>query len=667
MAHTKSFDPGFFDYERILDDLFDMVFIVDIESRKMVYINAMARQITGYDLKTLNEKGIENFREPMQGMPGFQTHLRQLQEKKQLIDRAHLHCANGQMIPVEAKTKAVAYGGREYSLAIVRDISQVLQKENKLKTAVDKNVALLKSYKDAIDESAIVSKSDKKGRITYANQNFCDLTGYTPQEVVGKPHNIVRHPDTPKEVFRQMWQKIKSKQVWKGKLKNRKKDGTHYWVDITIMPILDQNNDIKEYIGVRHDITELVESQQELKRIASTDSLTGRGNRFSLLSDIESARRPAMAIIDIDHFNEINDFYGSSFGDAVLTDFGSFLQQQLQESSYRLYRLHGDEFAILCDCEDKNVFMDFIQRVHENIKNRAFYVQDKPLSLQTTVTVSFEKSSVLLSTADMAKKYAKKNRLHFFVYDSSLDLNKEYESNLKWSAKLQKAFEQDRIIPYYHGIYNNTTGKIEKYECLVRMVEKEGKVISPFFFLDVAKRSKQYIKLTKKMIDSSFAYFANRQEEFSLNITLEDIQSDSLQEYLFAKLAKYGIGKRLVIEMVESEGIDSKNQKVVSFISRLREFGVQIAIDDFGTGYSNFEYLIKLQADYIKIDGSMIKNIDKDRDSEEIVKTIIDFAKKRGMKTVAEFVSNEGVFAKVKALGIDYSQGFLLHEPAPEV
>jgi EAL domain-containing protein (putative c-di-GMP-specific phosphodiesterase class I) len=264
----------------------------------------------------------------------------------------------------------------------------------------------------------------------------------------------------------------------------------------------------------------------------------------------------------------------------------------------------------------------------------------------------------------MAKKYAKNKRLHFFIFETSFDFNKEYENNLLWTLKIKEALETDRIVPYFQGIYNNKTQKIEKYECLVRMIEN-GKVISPFFFLDTAKKSKQYLEITKRMIDLTFSEFSQSQYEFSLNLTLEDIESDEMTEYLFDAMKKHKIKKnQLVIEIVESEGIDTHNEKVSKFLRRLKNTGVKIAIDDFGTGYSNFIYLVKFQANYVKIDGSMIKNIDTDQDMQEIVKTIVAFARRMGMKTIAEFVSSQAIFETVQSLGIDYSQGFLLHEPA---
>jgi PAS domain S-box-containing protein/diguanylate cyclase (GGDEF)-like protein len=660
------------------DNLQDAIFLIALDNKEIVFANKAAQVLLEMDFDTICKTGIDNIREGVENKQNFDTHVKHLTKEGFVIELANVITASKKKIPVEAHAKVVQIQSRIYNLAIVRDITHRKEYESKLKDLnahleaqvrkktryLEKNLAFLESYKKVIDKSLIVSKSDLSGRITYANENFCKLTGYSQQEVLGKPHNIVRHPDTPKSVFKDMWNTILDKKTWQGLLKNIKKDGSHYWVDITIMPILDENNEISEFIGVRYDVTELIQSKERLESMAQTDTLTNYGNRFKLINDINECENPALALIDIDRFNEINDFYGSQIGDAVIIQFGQKLQEKIDRLGYSLYRLHGDQFAVLAPKSQRVVFADFIKDLNASLGHEKFNIAGKTIPFQTTATVSFETKDQLIATADMAKKYAKNKRLHFFIFETSFDFNKEYENNLLWTLKIKEALETDRIVPYFQGIYNNKTQKIEKYECLVRMIEN-GKVISPFFFLDTAKKSKQYLEITKRMIDLTFSEFSQSQYEFSLNLTLEDIESDEMTEYLFDAMKKHKIKKnQLVIEIVESEGIDTHNEKVSKFLRRLKNTGVKIAIDDFGTGYSNFIYLVKFQANYVKIDGSMIKNIDTDQDMQEIVKTIVAFARRMGMKTIAEFVSSQAIFETVQSLGIDYSQGFLLHEPA---
>jgi len=259
------------------------------------------------------------------------------------------------------------------------------------------------------------------------------------------------------------------------------------------------------------------------------------------------------------------------------------------------------------------------------------------------------------------KKHSQKFKYEI-IYSKDLQLEKFYENNRIWAVRIKNALNDDRIVPFYQAIYNTKTKKIEKYECLVRLIGKDGKVYSPFYFLDIAKKSRQYLLITKKVIEKSFEYFKDKDFEFSINLTLEDIIDKNMREFILKKLHEYNIGHKVVFEIVESEEIVDFDE-INEFIANVRELGCKIAIDDFGSGYSNFAYLIKLKADYIKIDGSLIKDILTNKNSEEIVSTIINFSKKQGFKTIAEFVSSKELFDKISELGIDYVQGYYIGEP----
>ena len=218
------------------------------------------------------------------------------------------------------------------------------------------------------------------------------------------------------------------------------------------------------------------------------------------------------------------------------------------------------------------------------------------------------------------------------------------------------------LIPYYQPIVNNKTGEWEKYESLVRMIDEDGKVITPYFFLEIAKLTKYYETLTKTVIKKSFDTFKNSAKEFSINLTIKDIMNLDMQAYIYKTLQEYNIGKQVVFEIVESEGIE-EYETVIEFINNVKKQGCKIAIDDFGTGYSNFNYLLKLQADYIKLDASLIKNIETDVNARILVKTIVGFAKELDILTIAEYVENNRVYEIVKEIGIDYSQGYFFSEP----
>ncbi len=528
---------------------------------------------------------------------------------------------------------------------------------------IKKENHILKQYKGAIEESNIISTADLKGNITYVNDRFCDVTLYSKSEILGQPHNLLKG-ESSKKIFQELWKTIQNKETWHGVLKNRRKDGQFYYVNITIKPILDDNDEIIEYIAIRHEITDLIHKTEELERILREDNLTKEGNRFKLLEDIKRFKKPSLALLDINRFGDINEFYGYEIGDEVLITVAKIFKEHTG-NKYTLYRIYSDEFAILADNDEKEHFKNFIKHIADSISSSPLNIKGKEIYIQMTYSISFEEKNELKRTANTIKRYSKSNK-DIVVYDKNLGIEKIHEKNILWTSKLKKALESDNIVPYYQAIYNLKTEKIEKYEALVRLIDEDNIAISPFYFLDVAKKSKQYLKLTKEVIRKSFEYFKDKDYEFSINLTLEDITNKNISSYIIDMLKEYNIAPKVVFEIVESEGIQDF-EYVNNFIDSVKKLGCKIAIDDFGSGYSNFEYLIKLNADYIKIDGSLIKDILLNKNNQEIVITIVDFAKRQGFKTIAEFVSSKEIFDKVKELGLDYAQGYYIHEPKPEI
>ncbi|MCG3683289.1 EAL domain-containing protein [Aliarcobacter butzleri] len=523
---------------------------------------------------------------------------------------------------------------------------------------------ILKQYNEATKDSNIISTADLKGNITYVNDKFCEVSLYTYEEVLGKPHSIVRGEEDD-EIFQQLWETIKNKKVWYGVLKNRKKNGEFYWVNINIRPILDEKNEIIEYIAIRHEITDLVLKTEELKRNLRLDSLTNIGNRYKLIEDVSKSVNPCISILDIVSFSDINDFFGYKTGDNVLKIVARKIEELLiDKENYKVYRDHSDTFCIVAENEDRDKFIKNIDEISKTIGKVPIVIKSRELYVQLSYVFSFESKENLLETANIIKRYSQANK-NIIIYDKALELEKDYEKNIFWTLKIKKALDEDKIVPYFQPIYNLKTSKIEKYEALVRLIDGNN-VISPYYFLDISKKSKQYLQLTKTMIQKTFDYFRDKDFEFSINLTFEDIKSEYISSFIIELLKEYEIGHRVVFEIVESEEIDNF-RKINEFFVTIREYGCKIAIDDFGSGYSNFEYLAKLNVDYIKIDGSLIKDILINKSSQNIVSMLVNFAKGQKVKTIAEFVSNKDILNKVRELGIDYVQGYYIKEPIASI
>ena len=423
------------------------------------------------------------------------------------------------------------------------------------------------------------------------------------------------------------------------------------------------NDNIEELDSIKGVFNSMLDS---IEHQFYNDSLTGLENRRRLTETLEKRVNSFLMIINIDAFQEINDLYGDEAGDIILKEFAIFLKENLPEDG-SLYRLHSDEFAHLCRApKDVNDFKIIAALLAEKISHKRFKIDDKSdVSLSATIGVSYG-SEMLLINADTALKLAKKSKKDFLIYDSSMAMAKEYEKNLEWTKRLKTAIEEDRIIPLFQPIIDNKTNKIVKYESLMRIVDADGSYIAPIHFLELAKKNKLYHQLTMIMIEKTLERFKHLPYSVSINLSVDDIINKDIYNFIMDKLKTSAISKNIVFEIIESEGIENFDQ-VLEFINSAKKYGAKISIDDFGTGYSNFEYLMKLKVDYIKIDGSMIKNIDTNKDSQMITQTIVEFAKRMNIKTVAEFVHSKNVFDKIVELGVDYTQGYYFGAPSEKI
>lgn len=531
---------------------------------------------------------------------------------------------------------------------------------------LDDSISILNQYKRILDESSIVSKTDTKGIITYVNDAFCAVSGYSREELIGKNHNIIKHDENDLKIFKDMWKTIKNKQIWRGTIKNISKKGYIYYVKSVIMPILDDDGEIVEFIAARTDVTELIEKDKIIKK-QFTDELTGLQNRGALLRDLAlSSKKSTLALINIDRFSDINDYFGYKIGDKVLKELGNIIKNNIIKEG-QAYRLSSDEFAVLYSnqelCSEIKVN---IQELIERIENTNLEIDGYNIAPIISCGVSSGKKQEVYKLSHIAIKESKVNNKKIIIYDENEYLKTQMKNNIEVIDTIKLGIKEDRFLPFYQGIVDNKTKKIIKYEALIRLKRADGSIVSPYFFLEHAKKAKLYHKLTRIMIEKAFKKFSKLKYDFSINLCLQDILSKETIEVLIKNLKKYKCGNRVVLEIVESEGIENFNELDL-FIKEIKKYGCKIAIDDFGTGYSNFSYLTRLNIDYIKIDGSLINNIDKDLTQRITVESILLFAKNMNIQTIAEFVETENIYNTLLELGVDYSQGYLFSKPCEDL
>lgn len=413
------------------------------------------------------------------------------------------------------------------------------------------------------------------------------------------------------------------------------------------------------------NLRELMTKERTIERQLH-DELTGVKNRTALFADMEATEGAMiLMVLNIDLFSNINDYYGYEIGDQLLEAFAQKLEEVVEHN--RIYRISGDEFAVICmqavlDEECREQILNTVRA----LENHRFLVAGHGISLDISAGVARAEHSNVYNLAHIALKEAKERRAKVIFFDDCKKLEEKTRNNIIIVNKIKSAIENDRIIPYFQGIVDNQTRRIVKYEALIRLIDEDGSILSPYLFLEHAKKSKLYDTLTQIMVAKTFEVFETLEIEFSINLTLQDIQCEETRLFLYETLQYSRAANHAVFEIVESEGIENF-EDVALFIKTVKEYGCKIAIDDFGTGYSNFSYLSKLDVDYIKIDGSLIKNIHSDADHLLTVESILFFAHKKGIETIAEFVEDEATFEKLLELGVTYTQGYLFSIPSEKI
>lgn len=403
------------------------------------------------------------------------------------------------------------------------------------------------------------------------------------------------------------------------------------------------------------------------------DDLTNLKNRTALEDDIKDNDFVSIALIDVDAFGDINELYGFSTGNLVLIEVAKILNEFATKFSVTPYRIYGNVFCLA----DKKMmgftkYDEFISELCTIFKNRPIRIEELDIDVFINVTLGISiAQDEPIKAATIALKKAKKANMKFFVYNNEIDTKEIIKKSMYWREKLKTAIEEDAVVPFYQPIFNRNN-EIVKYETLMRIkdVNENGETVylSPFLFLDISVKTKQYLQLSNQIISKAFLDLSKTKRQITFNLSFKDILDTDFIISLDKNIDKLENEnkQRVVFEILESDYINDYTL-LEDFILKYRKQGVKIAIDDFGTGYSNFAHILKIRPNYIKIDGSLIKNINSDKNSYEMVKSIVDFSKALNIKVVAEFVHSKEVYENLLDLGVDEFQGFYLGEPSLKI
>ncbi len=388
-------------------------------------------------------------------------------------------------------------------------------------------------------------------------------------------------------------------------------------------------------------------------------------NRSALIDQLMLLQNEAMlAIIHVNQIKAIKELYGMEMTQNILQEKTQELQSIIQDKDVTLYNLNLQEYALLVS--DQKLFNKYFELIKyyllSNDKINAAIDSDSSIITSYTVGIAYGIQNIF-HEADIALQDALLSNSKLVVYDKNDPTILKQQTRIDQLKTYKKALLEDKIIPYFQPIVDVHEKTIHKFEALARIEDENGDIITPYFFLDSAKQDKTYEYFSRQLVQKVFQIYAKNDVDISLNVTYQNLLSDTMLAYIENRLQKYG-GERITFEIVETEEIKDY-KKVEGFILMVKKYNAKVSIDDFGSGYSNFTNIIKLNIDYIKLDGTLIEDLLHDKNVENMVKAIISFAKEANIKVIAEFVSSKAIDEKVKALGVDYVQGYLYGEPKP--
>ena len=394
-----------------------------------------------------------------------------------------------------------------------------------------------------------------------------------------------------------------------------------------------------------------------------TDELTSINNLAKFQKDIEIMDKEySILSIDIKSFGAMNRVYGVRVGDYLLKEFAKKTKNHFAQKG-TLYRLYGDEFAVIYK---NKITLEDIENYMIMLKHNKFKYKKSSFSLDVTIGYDDRIGICTIETADIALVAAKYNNKNIFKYNDTIAVKDEDNNHIVWLEKLNNAIEADNLVPFFMPMKNTKTGLIDKYESLVRIVE-ENNTYSPDKFVDVAIASGQYHIVTQTMIRKTFEYFKDINDvKFSINFSLSDIINDETTSLLFKYLDEYKNSQNVIIELLETEEI-SDFILLNKFINKVKKYDAKVAIDDFGSGYSNFNYILNLDVDIIKLDSSLVENIFNDQNAAVVVSNIVRVAKELDLTVVAEKVHSQEIEKILTMHEVDYLQGFHIGKPSKDI
>jgi len=658
-------------YRSLFENMLDVQYALDRDGR-VTLISPSGVKLLGYESEEeiircdydndfyFNSKDRENL-------------IKTLAGRAELTDfELVLKTKDGRPVFVETNIKRVYDENKKASLfeGVFRDVSDRKQYEEQL-------LLLASVFENSIEGILI---TDASGNIKKINPAFTAITGYTEEEVIGKTPRILKSGRHEENFYEKFWKELFENGQWVGEMWNKKKSGEIFPEWLSINAIRDEQGEIINFVSVFHDITEIKESEEQLKFQAYHDSLTGLPNRQLFKDRLEMAiayaqrheEKVAVLFIDLDNFKNINDQLGHDIGDSFLIEVSDRLKSCCR-SEDTVARLGGDEFMIILpDVVDEAKVVEVAERVLSELK-KTFVISGHEIHVSGSIGITKyprdgKTVDVLVKNADMAMYKAKeKGKAAYHIYDDELHNLRMHTITIETS--LRKALELNEIRVYYQPKVDMCTGKISGCEALVRWYRMGFELVNPADFIPIAEETGLIIPIGEFVLRTACNQMKAwhnagfKDLTIAVNLSAKQFNDRKLLDMISDCLESSGLEPEyLNLEVTENIAMNDTDS-TVSILDRISNMGVKLSLDDFGTGYSSLSYLKKFKLDTLKIDRIFINDIPHNEEDTALVDTVISLAENLKMSVVAEGVENMSQYEYLKSKGCHQMQGFLFSRP----
>ena len=529
----------------------------------------------------------------------------------------------------------------------------------------------------ALDQAVIVAITDVCGTITYANEKFCEISGYSLKELVGKNHRILKSGMHSGEFFRDMYRCLVKGKVWRGELCNKSKSGSLYWVDTVITPQLGPEGKPIAYMAIRIDITARKKAEAQIYHAARHDALTGLLNRAALLEGLSGricqsetkGQKPIVYMLDLDGFKYVNDTLGHAAGDVLLKDVGSRLKSLVSDGDL-VARLGGDEFAIVqAGSEDQRERAIRLAVGLLEIIARPFCVDTQEVSVGVSIGISLASTdgltaSELLHKADLALYRVKSEGRNGFQFFED-EMNKRALCRNRLVSDLRASVARGEFELHYQPILEAKTLRLGEMEALVRWRHPSEGLLYPDRFIGIAEETGLMESLGHWILQRACEDALSWPEEVKVAVNLSPTQfrGNTLFDVILCVLVETGLSPhRLELEITESLLLQDRQDNIQLF-RQLKNIGISIALDDFGVGYASLASVVSFPFDKVKIDRSFTQDLLNSVANKAVVASIMTLASGLNMQVTAEGVETTEQLEYLRVQGVDLVQGYLLGKP----